>query len=831
MRRLLALIWLVVLLALTGHLAWKYHAGLQFSTDILALLPREAETPLLEKANQAVTDAVSRRVVLLIGDPDRATARDVAAKLGQTLATTGLVRLEADSLSGDRLKKLGALYFPFRHNLLSPRDRSLLLAGDGEEVATNALSQIYGFVGLTDARLIAHDPFLLLQSFLTQLPVPMSRLSLDDGMLTTSEKGITWILVTGTLMAEPFALDVQQQLIGPLDKKIALLRQQHAELQVKRLGAVFFAAAGSQVAMKETSTLGLVSTIGSVLLLLLTFRRIAPLWQNLLVVGIGAGAALSVSLFLFDHLHVAVLLFGVSLIGIAVDYGMYYYSSLFDPDCRTPEQRLRSVLPGITLGYVTTLLGYAILILAPFPGLRQIAIFSVIGLSASFVTVLLWFPLIDRLSPARHGAGMLHAAGMLWRFWEQPDHRVVRRILGAILCVAAVIGLLRLHADDDVRKLQSLSPDLLAQQTEIQRLIGSTTSTQFLLVHAADDETALQREEQLAPLLDELRSKGVLHGYQSPAAFIPSAARQRENRRLIDAKLNQPYLTQQVQQLGLPMPKRSDDNGAVLTLDRASAEDSVPFLGSLVLQPGIHVVMLDGLRDTGALRTAIQEVDGVRVIDPTGDYTILLSKYRYRAVWLIVVGVLLMMPVLIWRYGWLGAILVKAPSVTAITLAAAAIGLAGEGFTFFHAMALILVQSIGVDFAVFCAESGRNRQSVTMLGVWLATLTTLLSFGVLAFSRVAAVHAFGLTMLVGLIFAFLLAPVAGSAKPRRDWQNKWSQSGVRKRETKPLYSAIHDAGQVPSPGAGPEPRAGSGGWAGPEARAGHDAGPAIGWKD
>ncbi|TXH37792.1 MAG: hypothetical protein E6Q98_05530 [Rhodospirillaceae bacterium] len=767
MRRILALIWLALLLALAGHLAWKYHGGLQFSTDILALLPREPETPLLEKANRAVTDAVSRRIVLLIGDPDRETARNAAADLGRALAAAGLVKLDADSLSGDRLKKLGALYFPYRHSLLSPRDRSLLLAGQGEEVATNALSQIYGFVGLTDARLIAQDPFLLLQSFLTQLPVPMSRLTFDDGMLTTSEKGVTWILLTGTLTAEPFALDVQQRLIGPLDKAIVAQRQQHADLQVKRLGAVFFAAAGSQVAMEETSTLGLVSTIGSILLLLLTFRRIAPLWQNLLVIGIGAGTALSVSLLLFDHLHVAVLLFGVSLIGIAVDYGMYYYSSLFDPDCCTPEQRLRSVLPGITLGYVTTLLGYAILILAPFPGLRQIAIFSLIGLSASFVTVLLWFPLIDRLPPARHGAGMLRAAGLLWRFWEQPERRLVRWILGACLCIAAVIGLLRIHADDDVRKLQSLSPDLLAQQAEIQRLIGSTTSTQFLLVHAADDETALQREEQLAPILDRLRGKSVLDGYQSPAAFVPSAARQRENRQLIETRLNQPYLAQQVQQLGLPAPKAAEDDDAVLTLDKARAEDTVPFLSSLVLQPGIHVVMLDGLRDTAALRAATQDLDGVRVIDPTGDYTTLLSKYRYRAVWLIVIAVLLMMPVLIWRYGWLGSILVKAPSVTAITLAAAAVGLAGEGFTFFHAMALILVQSIGVDFAVFCAESSRNRQSVTMLGVWLATLTTLLSFGVLAFSQVAAVHAFGLTMLVGLIFAFLLAPLAGNAKPRR----------------------------------------------------------------
>ena len=110
---------------------------------------------------------------------------------------------------------------------------------------------------------------------------------------------------------------------------------------------------------------------------------------------------------------------------------------------------------------------------------------------------------------------------------------------------------------------------------------------------------------------------------------------------------------------------------------------------------------------------------------------------------------------------------VKAPSVTAIIAATACIGLLGQGFTFFHVMALILVQSIGVDYAVFCAECARDKRAITMLGVWLSALSTILSFGLLAFSQVAAVHAFGLTMLVGITFAFLLAPLAGGAVVKR----------------------------------------------------------------
>jgi hypothetical protein len=57
--------------------------------------------------------------------------------------------------------------------------------------------------------------------------------------------------------------------------------------------------------------------------------------------------------------------------------------------------------------------------------------------------------------------------------------------------------------------------------------------------------------------------------------------------------------------------------------------------------------------------------------------------------------------------------------------------LAGVLFTFFGAIALVLVLSIGFDYAVFCREAPPARRAVTMLGVCLAMLATLLSFGLL----------------------------------------------------------------------------------------------------
>jgi predicted exporter len=122
--------------------------------------------------------------------------------------------------------------------------------------------------------------------------------------------------------------------------------------------------------------------------------------------------------------------------------------------------------------------------------------------------------------------------------------------------------------------------------------------------------------------------------------------------------------------------------------------------------------------------------------------------------------VLLMMPVLIWRYGLAGSARVTLPAAIAVLAAPPLVALAGVAFTFFNAMALVLVLSIAFDYAVFCRETAPSRRSVTMLGVWLAMMTTLLSFGLLVLSRTYAVHAFGATLLAGTILAFAFSPLA-----------------------------------------------------------------------
>jgi predicted exporter len=175
-------------------------------------------------------------------------------------------------------------------------------------------------------------------------------------------------------------------------------------------------------------------------------------------------------------------------------------------------------------------------------------------------------------------------------------------------------------------------------------------------------------------------------------------------------------------------------------------------------------VKLDGVEKPEALAAAAAGLPGVRLIDPTGDFSQLLAKYRNRALALLALSAALMTPLLIGRYGLKGATAVITPPLLAVLLAPALRAWFGGAFTFFDGMALVLVLSIGVDYSIFLAETSPQRQRVTMLAVTMAAATTLLSFGLLALSSVQAVHAFGSTMLIGILLAFLLSPLARWAR-------------------------------------------------------------------
>ncbi|MEO0036514.1 MAG: hypothetical protein RLZZ501_2537 [Pseudomonadota bacterium] len=765
LRLVAALGWLGLVLAAAGWLGWH---GVTLATDLTALLPAGQADPALAAATARINQDLAGRVVLLVGANAPERARAAAARLRDGLAADGAFIPGRDVPDAEALRRLAATCFPHRAGLLAEADRRRLAAGQGDALVERALAQVFGVGGLADARLLVQDPFLLFPAFLSSLPLPASRLAVEEGWPTLHENGMTWVLLSGRVGGNPQAMADQRRFVAATGTAADAARAEFPELRLLRLGAVFYADAAGRQGMDEGSLIGLLSGLGTILLLAAVFRRAGPVLLSLGAVAAAMAVAVAATVAAFGAIHVAALAFGGSLIGVGVDYALIYFAQIFAGPC-TPRQRLARVWVGALLGLLTSLIGYAALALAPLPGLRQVALFSAVGLVAAFLAMALWFPLLDR-SPARKLPAVLaRPCRALWRLGADPGQRRLRRVILAVLLLAAGLGAARLECDDDIRRQQALDPTLKAEQAELVRLTGLSLGGQALVVAAADTETALRREEALAERLAPLREAGQLGGWHGPAGFVPSAARQADTAALLDRALYAPHLAAYRATIGLPDLPDLPDLPSVppappLTPEAVRATGAIPLLDLLMIAPGLHLVLLDPPFDPLALRRVLDGLDGVRLLDPTADLSVLLATYRDRAVGLLALSALLMVPLLALRYRWRGALRVLAPPVLAVVLTPPLLALAGVPFSFFAAMALVLTLAVGVDYSVFCAEAGPAGDDATQLATLLAALTTQLSFGLLVFSAVAGLRGFGATMLLGLALAVLAAPAAAVAR-------------------------------------------------------------------
>src|ERR1700679_3128362 len=101
MMRGASLAWLVVVLIAGSYLAWRVETGLTFRTDLMALLPMDEQDAAMQGAQETVTQALSRQIVLLAGHADRDTARAAAQTLGDALVRSGLVKLTDTGIDAD----------------------------------------------------------------------------------------------------------------------------------------------------------------------------------------------------------------------------------------------------------------------------------------------------------------------------------------------------------------------------------------------------------------------------------------------------------------------------------------------------------------------------------------------------------------------------------------------------------------------------------------------------------------------------------------------------------------------------------------------------------
>lgn len=755
-----ALLWLLFILICLGVLFRQtlMQPSLPIESNILALLPENKQDPFSQQAFTQITDNLNNKVVFLLTGADKSRLADAADSFSKGLSESKLFSGFQAQFSEKDQSAWGALYFPYRHQLLN-KEQQLRLQKSSASQVEHVIQQVYNpFSGVT-GRELESDPFLLFRDYLSSKNSSSANFSLYKGYPVTQYEDQTHLVIQANLAGDAYDTSLQNQLPSLIELEQCI--EKEFAVQLLHTGAIFYAAYGVQSAKGEISTIGLGSLVGIILLLLLVYRSALPLTLALLSIGCGLLVAFVVTVAVFTKVHLFSLVFGASLIGVSIDYAFHYLTErLVHKGKWNPKLALKHIFNAITLGLITSLIGYLGLLITPFPGLQQLSLFSVVGLLAAYLTVVLCYPFLAS-APSKAPVPKLQFIKLWLGFWSKPK---VRFVLPSLFLLFCVFTLPAIYFDDDIRQLQAMPEALKAQEKRIKTVTGAGDNQQLLLVKADNEEALLQRLEALSEQFATWQENGVLLNYQSISQYVPSVKKQQQNYQLIASLYDLEKINLQ-QTLNFSDEIKRETVFTPLLIDDYLASVVSDSLGFLWLDKiegqSAAIVMLNQVYDMEAVKRYIEANEDLKQLDKADEISSIFAAYRIYISELLAFAYLLIGLLLCWRYRFKLALKVLIPPMIAACVGLAVTSAVGIPVTIFNLLALILILGIGIDYTLFFAELKENNKAKnTLLAITLSAITTVLSFGLLALSETQAIHGFGITVLSGIVAAWILAPLA-----------------------------------------------------------------------
>jgi predicted exporter len=761
----------LLLLALLGLALFR---AVPIRTEMSDLLP-PGQTPAAEFLLRELRSGAATTVLLagIEGASEEELAR-ISREVGNRLRESERFSFIGNG-SLDLSDEERELIFRYRY-LLSPSTEPVSfqtdalkakLAGliEGLRSSASPLLARFGFADPTGAF------FDLLRGWLGQ-----SRVQLRSGIWFAGETPNPRALIVARSNTSGLDTEAQAAAMQAFRQAFAAANPGPAKLLLSGPG-VF----GAEAAATVHADVEMISVLSGMLILGFLWLR----YRSLLMLLVVAVPLLAASLsgvaavgLMFGTVHAAALGFGMTMLGVVVDYPLLLITQ------RRPGESLRQtarrIWPTLRLAAEAAALGLTGMMASGFPMLAQLGLFGAAGLLVGVMAtawVLPWLLQDTALAPRRLPGPLLRGLGFV------RGRRAVALVVPAAALFLALSGGVRW--EDDLARLSPVPQAQRDLDEQLRHQLGAPDVGGVVVLNAPDAEAVLRQAEMLGDALDTLVAQGVLSGFDSPTRYLPSAARQQTRQaslpavdimapRLEQAAAGLPFRPEAFQRF-LQSLAESHALPALTVADLPRLPTLAARLSPLLSAQGEGwqgLIIPQELRDKPALQAALAglSLPGALWVDIKAEMEgIVTVATRQALLWCGLGGLAVLVLLAIglgrrpgeaWKQGVLAALWTAAPILGAMLVTLAALMLMGQRLTPFHLVALLLAAGVGMDYALFfgtTARQGEDEAERTLGAIFNCTITTLLTFGLLALCATPVLRGIGLTVAVGVLSAFVLA--------------------------------------------------------------------------
>lgn len=704
-------------------------------SDILALMP-QSDTRL-DSVEAHFFAGNKQQVMFSITGPH---AEQVHDKLNDWLIANDLPA----RFNVPRIDALSQFYAPYAGRLLSEEYRGAL------ETQTTfstfyyqKLSQIADpFVSAT----INLDASLSLGSFLAEQMQNLQTFNLEKNRLTAFHNDAKYYLLFAQISDNAFGINEAELLTASIAQQLKQLSADFPQTTVRYSGAVFHTSANASQAKYEMALFGTLSLLALITMIVWVFRSSVALWLASLTVMSAILGGAAVLLAVFSQVHILTLVFAVTLIGIAIDYSFHGMLDLCSGERKGYSRGLKLAL---LLSLLTTSLGYASLYFSPMLLLAQVGVFVVAGLFSAWLCTLFitqqWQHQLIIAAPIINIADKLKVSllGLLQ----------LRRY-----AIAASVGLITvcyLHTpvslNNDVRLLNASPQALIENEAFHLSLLGRDNGQ--IMIMFADDEQALL--EQLTTFKTALQLQSPDAELNLLSDLLPSIAMQERNSALVKAKYRQGVFTPVENMTGQPFTASTK----TLTLDTLLTSPLAPLITQQVMQGDEFVASWFMVTDVP--ESVLAEFASADPQLLSYNKVALLSEglTHYSHSLLITLGCAILLAALLfaWRFKIKCAFKQTAVLMLTIAIILSLCSVLQGSLSIFNLLGSLLVMALSIDYLVFYQINQLSRENI--IAISLSAASSMWVFGMLAMSITPAIYSFGLTIMIGLVTIFVLAPL------------------------------------------------------------------------
>lgn len=757
-----------------------FFCGINFkiNTSLFDILPNANSSRIVSNADSILSSKTSKTFIILAKGNSFDNAKENANLLYEKLSSKENKKFfkNISLFVGENIvSEISEYFYENRFYILNEDDVKKIETDDGiADFISESLLNFYS--GIFSSNDIEKDPFLLtevgMSNTLRKIMDTGTTMNVYDGVLCTvlEEEGQEekedkfYVMLRGELTDEGASITNKTSGVKIVFDSIENLNSSYPGINKKYVlsGVPFHSYESSSSAQKE---IGIISTVSIVLIILLCYF----IFKNFLPIVFSCGAILISVLFsftsvlvLFKEIHILTFVFGTTLIGICLDYSVHFFVRwAADKNILSGSEIRNHIFKGLLLSLVSTEICYLILLFAPFILLKQVAVFSFVGIMSSFLTVVAFYPNIK--FPKKRQINGIQVFDRITL--SVKAKKIILLVFVILLAVIFVFVHKRVRIENNLKSFYTMEGKLLEDEIESNKVLDSGSKGWYFIVSGQTKEAVLENEYNFCKQLDKYISneKNLKMTYNSVTKFIPPISIQKKSYESVKKLI--PYTKEQFLLLG-----KNKDEADFLSKEFVKIyeneknnyidlETEIPnyvkdaisnlWIGE-VDGKWFSVIMPMHFEDSEYCRQLAEQNPNVYFMNKMNDVGNELNRLTKLMLIFLMIGFIVMLFVLKFFYKWNDfKKIIIIPIITifsCITILAAF----NVPLGFFSVTGIILVFGLGVDYIIYSVESSEKLNTVAVI---LSFLSSAISFGALALSSFVPVFMFGLTVFVGLLTA------------------------------------------------------------------------------